>query len=408
MLLGETLLGEDLLESMLFEATFTNTYAFDYLAGTTVTLTTKVDADTCTACMYKVYAGQSLSALVEIPDGIKTAVLFTSNTSGSTNIYIRIVLMSTNYGTSPVFNSIGLLIEQQTSLYTIATKILDDGLTPISGTWSIDTELQKYLIPYAWFDTVKHRFALGKVAEATGGVAYQDRYGVVRLDAGNYLTRQSTANLYYIGEDEIYDASSPVSVIANRVQVKTKPYVALSEMTLWTLQGDATINNGESKTYLAYYTDHPAAIDQYAELVSDPVGASIASETHYAWGSSITILGSADGQVLTLTVEGKPIELRGARLVERSDGSSIRRNGDKTLTLDDNNMIQSGEVAGIIADAILDTTAQKARDILTTWRGDPSIELGDKGEVTGYEVVLVENRFTFDGMLECKSRFRRV
>lgn len=409
MLLGEVLLGEYLLESMLFTSTWTNTYAFTYLAGTTVSLTTTINADTCDACLYKVYAGESLISLVEIQNSVKTPVLFTNTTSGSTNIYIKIELISTHYGVSPQFNSIGLLIEQESSLYTIATQILDDGLTPSNATWVVDTELQKYLIPYAWFNPVKHRFAIGKVAEAAGGVAYQDRNGVVRVEAGNYISRQlSNGSDFNIDEDKMYESASPTSIIANRVQVKTQPYIALAETTVWTLSDDKIINNGESKTYDVFYTDYDAVIDQYASLSSTPPGATITSEIHYSWGSTVVVLGSADGQELTMTIEGKPIVLQGSRLVERTDGSSIRRNGDKTLTLDDNPMIQSAEVAGIIADAILATTSQESRDIVASWRGDPTIELGDKGDVTEYEAVLVENTIDFNGVLDAQSRFRRV
>lgn len=409
MLLGEVLLGENLLESMLYEATWTNSYAFDYLAGTTVSLTATVSAVVGDCCMYKIYSGESLSSLVEVPSGVKTAVLFTSNTSGATNIYIRIALFSTHYGNSPIISQIGLLIEQESSLYTIATKILDDGLTPSSAAWLVDTELQKYLIPYAWFDSVKHRYALGKVSEAAGGVAYQDRNGVVRVDAGNYIARQlGNGSDFVVSENEIYEASSPTSEVANRIQIKTRPYIALTETTLWSLEGDNTINGGQSKSFDVYYTDYDAAIDQYASISSSPPGATVTSENHYSWGSSVTILGSADGQILTLTIEGKPIVTRNARIIERSDGGSIRRNGDNTLTLDDNNMIQSVSVAETIAQAILDTTAQESRDIVLSWRGDPTIELGDKGTVTGYDAVLVENTFDFNGVLKCKSRFRRV
>jgi len=408
MLLGETLLDEYLLESIAYTSTWELAYQFTYLAGTTVTVTPTMVATIPVGTSVEIWAGESTSAYALIENGVSSPVLFTSSTSGLKNLYVKLVLKSSQYGISPTVVSLGLLVAQSTSLYTIATQILADALTDSGGQWNVDQELQKYPIPYAWFDTVKHRYALGKVAEAAGGVAYQDRLGVVQIEAGNFILRQNGTNLFTIGEDRILDAASPVSEVKNHIIIKTKPYAADTSTTVWTLEGDNEIDNGESRTFQAYFSDYDAVIDTASTLSSSPSGATITSETFYSWGASITVLGSSDGQVLTLSIAGNPLVIKGARVIEETDGGSIRRNGDKTLTIDDNNMIQSAVVAESIADDILVTTAEEKRDIVIEWRGDPTLELGDKGTVTGYEAVIVEQEFNFNGALSATARLRKV
>ena len=408
MLLNGGLLGSELLESVPLAATWELAYQFTYLAGTTVSVTPTLSASMPLGTSIEIWAGDTVDEDTQLFSGVKTAVLFTSSTSGLKNLYVKIILRSSQYGVGPTVSSLGLLIEQSTSLYTIATQILADAFTDSGGTWNVDTELQKYAIPYAWFDAVKHRYALGKVAEAAGGVAYQDRYGAVRVQAGNYLLRQNGTSNFMIGEDRIIDAQSPVSEVRNHIIIKTKPYVAESSTTVWTLEADKEIDNGESKTFQVYFSDYPAVIDAASTLSSVPSGATITSETFYSWGASITVLGSADGQVLTLSIAGKPLAIKGARVIEERDGDSIRRNGDRTLTLEDNNMIQSASVAETIAEDILETTAEEKRDIVIEWRGDPTLELGDKGTVTGFDAVIVEQEFNFNGALSASARLRKV
>lgn len=408
MLLGESLLGEDILESLSYVATWSNSYQFDYLSGTTVSITPTLAASIPLGTEVQICAGESLVDCTALESGVKGQVLFTSPTSGLTNLYVKLNLFSSQTGLTPIVSSLELLVEQSTSLYTIATQILSDALTPSNGEWEIDTELQKYPMPYAWFNTIKHREAIGKVAEAAGGVAFQDRYGLVRVQAGNYLSRLNGTAQFNIGEDRILDAESPVSEVKNRIIIKTRPYVEDTPAIVWELTGEKTIGNGESKTYKATFSDYDAVIDCASSISSVPAGATITSETFYSYGAEITVLGSADGQVLTLSIAGTPLIIKGAQIVEETDGDSIRRNGDRALTIEDNSMIQSAEVAETIAEDILATTAEEKRDIVINWRGDPTLELGDKGTVTGYDVAIVEQEFNFNGALSVTSRMRKV
>jgi len=402
-------LGSSLLEDTSYLASWTETFTFTYLAGTTLSLTATLLGTIPLGTEVRIYAGETLATLELVESGVKTELLFLSTASGPTTLYIRLVLCTSTRWLNPIASSLSLLVHQETSLYTIATQILADGLTPSNTSWNVDRELQKYPIPYAWFDPVKHRFAIGKVAEAAGGVVYQDRYGVIQVEAGNFLTRDPSApSLFTILANRVYDASSPVSTIRNRIQIRTNPYVALAETTVWTLTGDTKIDAGESRSFDVFYSDYDAVINGHTVLSSTPAGASITSETHYSWGATIVVLGSANDQELSLVVHGQPLAIQGSQLVERTDGASIRKNGDRAFTIDGNNMIQSEALAAIIADDILAITKDGSRDIEIDWRGDPTIELGDLGTVLGFRTAVITQEIIFDGILRGVAQVRKV
>lgn len=409
MIYNEGLYESELFEGTTYTGTWSNNYSFTYLAGTTVSILPTLTATIPDGTSVKIYAGETTLTYVEIFSGIESPVLFQSLTSGATNIYIKLVLQSTQQDITPIISSLSFVIHQETSLYTIAAQILSDGLLDTGTTYNIDTELQKYLIPYSSFTPVKHRYALKKVAEASGGVVYQDRYGVIQVEAGNFLTRNpELPSLDTINENRILSVSSPISEVKNIIQIKTLPLVALTDQTVYTLSGDNLINNGESRTFDIFYTDYEAVIDGAAVLSSTPAGATIIDETHYSWGATVTVLGSSNGQQLALTIEGKPLVIRGSRLVTRTDGASIRRNGNKTLSILENKLLQSAPLAEQIADSILSITKQEARDIESDWRGDPTLELGDKVTFNGIPAVIVTQEFNFNGALSAKMHLRKV
>jgi hypothetical protein len=404
---GDRVFGDGAFESQHYIASWEKTYSFDFLAGVTVSVLLSLLMTKPLSGCIELSASEDGEAWTEIEPNVTTPVIFVSTESGSTNLHVCVKLCTTEFGAIFKVHSLGILIHQETSLYTIATQILDDGLTPSRSTWLIDTELQKYLIPYGWVDPQSHRSAIGKVAEAAGGVAFQDRYGVVRVQAGNYLERTSGGAPVAVIGDRIYDESAPATPVKNRIQVQTYPLVALAEETVWELVDDKIINDGETKRYDITYTNYNAVINGHASLLSSPSGATISSEIHYSWGAVVEVLGSADEQELTLAILAQPLSVVGSQLVERTDGESIRRNGDKALLIKDNKMIQRSFLAGQIADAILPTTAQEKRDIDMDWRGDPTLEMGDKVLKGTVEAVIVANRIKFNGALRQPSTLLR-
>jgi hypothetical protein len=393
-----------------YSASWTNTYTFTYVAGTTVVILPALTGTIPVGTTVKIYAGETILTLVEIPDAVETGIVYMSTVSGATNLYVRLVFNTSSRAINPIISSLGLTVKQSTSLYTLATQILADGLEPANADWEIDTELQKYLIPYSWLSQQSHRSAIGLVAEAAGGVAYQNRYGVVRVEAGNYLSRKTAeASLFTIGKNRIYDLSSPVSTVKNRIQIKTFPYVADASQTIWALSSSEDINNAQVLEFDITWHDFEAAIDCSAAITSVPAGATITEETYYSGGAHIEITGSVNGQKITvLTITGKPLIVVGSEIITETDGDSIRRNGDKALSIMENNLIQSNTLAEEVAEDILETTAEEFRDVKIDWRGDPTLELGDKGIADGIPGVIVTQEFNHDGILRAKAQIRKV
>lgn len=72
-------------------------------------------------------------------------------------------------------------IIENTNLYNLAELVLNDyGLS--SDMYKIDTSLQQFIIPYAWFDKTTHREALRQIAEASVSRVYADREGKIRIE----------------------------------------------------------------------------------------------------------------------------------------------------------------------------------------------------------------------------------
>ena len=80
-------------------------------------------------------------------------------------------------------------VQMNKTLYELAESILQDaGLT--EEEYYIDTELQQFPVPYAWFDSQSHREPLRKVAEACLGQVYCDRHGVLRIEGPSYTSNK--------------------------------------------------------------------------------------------------------------------------------------------------------------------------------------------------------------------------
>lgn len=383
-------------------------YSFDYESGATVYVTPNLTMVKPEGTDIKLYCSEDGLTWTEMVIGAENFVLYTSNVSGSTTIYVKIELFAGQAGVTPVASNLSLLIHQETSLYTIARQVMSSGLSSVSADWFIDEELQKYPIQYAWLGAMSHRKALAKIAQAAGGVVYQDRRGTVRIEAGNYIQRKTFGlPTDTINSDRIINMESPVSEVANKIQITTLPYEKLSERVVWELSGDNAISAGLNKTFTVNYSGFDAVVEASAVLTSIPSGATILSESYFFGGAEITVHASAD-QVITLTINGKPLQVTGSRVIIETDGDSIRRYGVKSLVINDNNLIQTTEIAELIAESIVAITASASRDIDLDWRGDPTDELGDVVSVNGTHGVIVAQELNFNGALKASMQIRRV
>jgi len=393
--------------SQTYSGTWINAYSFYYEAGATVYITPTVVCACPDGTITKLYFSEDQTTWYEAESGTTLYVPFLTDVSGTTNLYCKIELFSGQSGLTPEISSLTILVHQQTSLYTIATQVLADGLTDVNGEYDIDIILQEYPIPYSWLASMSHRAALKIISSACGGVAFQDRHGVVRVQSGEYLAgiRSTIGNVFDINNNRIYSLESPASDISNTVSVTTLPYEALDTAVVWTLSGTNTLSAGESKTFTASYSDYDAVDNAVAAVTG--TGASITAANYYYSGAEITVTATS-AVTIGLTISGNPLQITGSEVVELTDGDSIRRYGVKATTIDDNNLIQTKELANLVAESVLNLTKDALRKIEMTWRGDPRIELGDIGTIVDNQAAMVSIEHSFDGTFEQTCTLRRI
>jgi hypothetical protein len=378
---------------------------FTYEAGATVFITPSIVGTVPEGSFFRVYCGSELDGdYTQLFLGQRGFVLFESEVSGDTTLFIKLEL-ETYVGISPEISSLSLLIEQRTTLYTVAKQVLVDALTPTNTGHYIDPVLQNLTLDYAWLENMSHRKALARIAQAAGGVCYQDRLGTVRIEAGSWLlNRKYDDAVEVISADRILNMESPANEVRNSIEIMTKPYEAQSEETVWTLSGDKNMKAGEVKTFVASFK-YDAAVDCRSVLTG--AGASIVAEQFYFNKASITVQATST-VTISLAVLGKPLLLTGSRIIVETEGESIRRYGKKSLAINDNNLIQSSTTAELIAESAIEVLSSQMRDIQLDWRGDPTLELGDVISIRGEHAAIVSQEFNFNGALNSKSKVRRL
>ncbi len=312
------------------------------------------------------------------------------------------LLRKSTYSTSEVETGI--------SLAYLAAKVLEDaGLT--EEEYYIDTELQQFPVPYAWFDSQSHREALRKIAEACLGQVYCDRNGIIRIEGPSFLQSQ-TEPVMTITQDDYFRKDNPVkwSEIANYVEVETQPLRPDIEQEVYRSNEPVSITAGQSKTITAYY-NHTPCIEAQASLENAVSGAQITKATYYAWGANITVY-SANTGTFELVINAKPLKVLNKEKAIAKDDASITDNGMLKYTFPANPLIQTREVAQNIADTLLAYFKNPRRDVEVEWRGNPALLLGDriavvdKDEENEYFVTRQELEYT--GALRARMSGRRA
>jgi hypothetical protein len=82
----------------------------------------------------------------------------------------------------------GGTVYQDTTLYALAQAVLDDAIANIPMTdltYQIDTELQYYAIPWAYFERKSYMQAIRDIVEACMGQAFMSREDVLIIEGPN-------------------------------------------------------------------------------------------------------------------------------------------------------------------------------------------------------------------------------
>lgn len=130
---------------------------------------------------------------LKLPDGIieylPMGTFWTGDWQGGDNeVYISTsardrmeMLRKTTFSSSEVY--------QNYTLYQLAEIVLQDAQAKLGELFAywIDTELQEYVIPWAYFESMSHRKALRLIVEACCGQTYVDRNDVIRIEGPSFI-----------------------------------------------------------------------------------------------------------------------------------------------------------------------------------------------------------------------------
>jgi hypothetical protein len=113
-------------------------------------------------------------------------------------------------------------------------------------------------------------------------------------------------------------------------------------------------------------------------------GLSITDTTLYSWGADVEIT-NANGidTSFVLKADGYTYEVEGEDTVEAVDQDSINKNGETILEWDSSFWIQIKPLAQILADNLVGSFADPAKDVTMNLNtGNPALLLGDKISIT--------------------------
>jgi hypothetical protein len=144
----------------------------------------------------------------------------------------------------------------------------------------------------------------------------------------------------------------------------------------------------------------------------------ILSAIYYPWGAEVivenndTVQGSA-----SVVIEGYAMTVDGKETIVSEDSDSIEDNGLQKYAYPVNPLVQSKEMAQLIANSLLTSYKQYRKDTNVNWRGNPALELGDIIIATEYErgstlvqgnFKVYKNQIEYDGALTQITDGRKV
>jgi len=405
-LFGEGLFGEDLYSGFVQEGKWTNSYTFDYIEGTTVFVTVEGLANIPFGTQVEILAGPTQENLTQLT-GNREALDYSGVPTGDANLFVEVRLKRNSiYIDGLKVQELSFFVEQEASLYTIALDVLRDGSFLFGSDWDVDPRLQDIIIPYSFITPQPHYDALKLISDSCGAYIYQGRDGRIKLTLPQSMGSNGSA--YVIPKNKTYDIANRDNEVFNRIIINVKPLVALDEQEVWALTGGDIIFLDEIIEYEARVSEWDAVADLSARINSTGTNPATIEEVEYfSWGARIKVKGGEDLQTIGLFLDGKPLVVEGKNVIDIKDDNSIRTNGERALTIDDNVLLQVPEVARALANELLSENKSARRDFSVTWRGYPALETGDMVDASGVVGVIVGSDIDFNGFLKVRNEIRR-
>lgn len=248
---------------------------------------------------------------------------------------------------------------------------------------------------------------------ATGGVLYE-------LSTGRLL--HDSSGVYRITRDDYYTRNQPAKSeeLKNRVLVKYAPLIQGDSEEVYRSSEPISLSAGASTLVDAEYNNTPC-LNPVADVDNETGGATFTlSAAYYSWGAIVTVTntGAVPG-TCELFIEATPLTVaEGKNYKSAEDAPSIQENGVLEYKFPDNQLIQTAAVAAAIANALITAYATPRKDTSLTWRGDPSLELGDEISVPVYhrppaeaimgDFYVFKNKIDFDGTVKMQTEGRKL
>jgi len=301
------------------------------------------------------------------------------------------------------------VLKYDVTLYELAEDVLIDAKMSPDEYW-IDPILQNYIIPYGYFKPMTHRQALQRIAQACLGYIYCGRDGKIYIKTFDTMFQgDSVASLT---KSEYFKKSNPIKQgeIINYVEVTIYPFVEETQTeTLYDSSVPIPIEADETKTVTIEYNEIPTEVTITAK--QSPAGFTITNIDYYSWGADVTVYSPNAGDFI-LKADGNPIKGMGKEITIVTDETSIKEHGVLKYTIQNCHLIQRREHAEELANKAIQISSLPRRTFTIEWRGDPTLELGDKISVTDdfetADCYIVRQEFQYAGTLRSQITGRRT
>jgi hypothetical protein len=292
------------------------------------------------------------------------------------------------------------------TLYDLADAILNIAKTYIPMNdlaWDIDDELDDYTVPFAWFAGMNYMEVLREIAEACLGQAYMNADDVLIIEGPSKNIPEYGADPdIEITKDHYFNKKQPMKSdeLINTVFVETQPLAVGSSETIYTSEEVISIGPNETLDPITIkYSDVPVK-DGAAGFTEETGSVSLVfdAEDYYCDGAVLTVRNTtANSGTFKITLSGSKLEVEGSEKISSSDESSIVSNGTLEYDYPKNSLIQTREVAQLVADTLVNSYSIERKDIELSWMGNPALELGDIFRAPEYQRGSIDNRGDFMG-----------
>jgi len=301
------------------------------------------------------------------------------------------------------------VLKYDVTLYELAEDVLTDaGLA--TNEYVIDTALQNYIIPYGYFKVMTHWQALQRIAQACLGYIYCGRDGRIHIKA--FDTMFQGGSVASLTKSNYFKKSNPIQQkeIVNYVEVTIYPLTEETQTeTIYDSSVPIPIEADETKTVTIEYKEIPSEVTITAK--QSPAGFTITNIDYYSWGADVTVYSPNAGDFI-LKADGNPIKQTGKEIAIVTDETSIKEHGVLKYTIQNCHLIQKREHAEELANKAIQISSLPRRTFTIDWRGDPTLELGDKISVTDdfetADCYIVRQEFQYDGTLRSRIIGRRT